>query len=68
MNSDKLVLERIIQKVEQLSPEEIREVENFINHLNQRNNKNLTQAAVQLSEPSFAAVWDNQEDSVYDDL
>ena len=53
MNSDKLVVERIIQKVEQLSTEEIREVENFINHLNQRKNKTLTQAAVQLSEPSF---------------
>jgi hypothetical protein len=30
--------------------------------------QSLRQAAAKLSEPSFAAVWDNEEDAVYDDL
>jgi hypothetical protein len=29
--------------------------------------KQLRQAAAKLSEPAFAAVWDNAEDAVYDD-
>ncbi|MEM8779089.1 MAG: toxin-antitoxin system, antitoxin component, Xre family protein [Cyanobacteria bacterium P01_G01_bin.49] len=68
MNIDRLVLERLFKKVEQLSPEEIGEVENFIDNINQRNDENLEKAATQLSEAAFAAVWNNLEDSVYDDL
>jgi hypothetical protein len=29
--------------------------------------RKLRQAAATLSEPAFAAVWDNAEDAVYDD-
>jgi hypothetical protein len=30
--------------------------------------RDLVQAAAQLSEPSLAAVWDNPDDDVYNDL
>ncbi len=32
------------------------------------NNRILTRAFMKLSEPAFAAVWDNEEDAVYDNL
>ena len=61
--------EAIIQKLESLPPNQLKEVEDFIDFLHYRNEqRSLTQAAMKLSEPAFARVWDNEEDSVYDQL
>jgi len=59
----------ILDKLHRLSPEKIAEVEDFVDFLQQRELENqMTQAAAQLAEPSFQAVWDNSEDSAYDRL
>jgi hypothetical protein len=57
----------LIEKIKQLPPQRIAEVEDFVDFLRAREDGNqLTQAAAKASEPSFAAVWDNDEDAAYD--
>jgi hypothetical protein len=59
----------IIEKICNLSPERITEVEDFIDFLRQRDgDRRLTQAAAKLSEKAFHEVWDNPEDADYDQL
>ncbi len=59
----------LIEKIRQLPPQRMAEVEDFIDFLRAREEEHrLTQAAAQASEASFAAVWDNDEDAVYDKL
>ena len=59
----------ILDKLQRLSPEKIAEVEDFVDFLQQRELENqMIQAAAQLAEPSFQAVWDNSEDAAYDRL
>lgn len=59
----------LIQKIRQLPPQRMAEVEDFIDFLRTREEEHrLTQAAAQASEASFAAVWDNDEDAAYDKL
>lgn len=60
--------EVLIKKIEQLSPQRIAEVEDFVDFLIEREERRLVQAATNLSENAFAKVWDNDEDSVYDKL
>lgn len=56
----------LISKIRTLRPERVAEVEDFVDFLHQRDEDyRLTLAAARLSEPSFAAVWDNPEDDVY---
>jgi hypothetical protein len=59
----------LIQKLRELPPERLAEVEDFVDFLRQRvDDRRLTQAATRLSEASFQKIWDNDEDAVYDDL
>lgn len=59
----------ILNKLDTLLPDQLKEVEDFIDFLHYRNEKfSLTQEAMKLSEPSFRRVWDNEEDSIYDHL
>ncbi|BAS56953.1 hypothetical protein [Leptolyngbya boryana] len=62
--------QRLLVKLQQLSPEKIAEVENFIDFLSQREQENqqLTAIATQLSEPVFQKIWDNPDDAEYDNL
>ena len=60
--------EKLVEKLKQLPPERVAEVEDFIDFLTQRDERRLTQAAMQMSENSFRRVWDNEEDAVYDEL
>ena len=61
--------ERLIEKVQKLSPEQIEKVENFIETLNQeKEDRELTSAYTKLSETSLAKIWDNPEDTDYDNL
>ena len=60
---------RILEKIRRLSPARIAEVEDFVDFLAARNEgADLTRAASTASLPAFAAVWDNEEDAVYDAL
>jgi len=59
----------LIEKISALPPEKVAEVEDFVDFLSQRlNDRQLTQAAMKLSENSFKSVWDNPDDAVYDHL
>ncbi|WP_448533792.1 DUF2281 domain-containing protein [Parathermosynechococcus lividus] len=59
----------LIEKIRQLPPQRVGEVEDFIDFLSQRYRDEPTKKAfVQLSEAAFAKVWDNSEDSAYDNL
>ncbi len=59
----------LIEKIKQLPPQRMMEVEDFVDFLRTRDDRqNLTRAAAKASEASFAAVWDNDEDAAYDRL
>jgi len=58
----------LVEKIKQLPPQRIAEVEDFVDFLAQREEQKLVQSAMKLSESSFGKVWDNEEDSVYDEL
>ena len=60
--------ERLIEKIRDLPPERVAEVEDFVDFIAQRDERRLVQAASKLSEDAFKQVWDNEEDSVYDQL
>jgi hypothetical protein len=57
----------LFDKIKQLPPQRVAEVEDFVDFLREREaEQRLTQAAAKTSEVSFARVWDNDEDAVYD--
>lgn len=60
--------EKLIEKIKNLPPERVAEVEDFVDFITQRDERRLVQAATKLSEDSFREVWDNAEDAVYDQL
>ncbi len=76
MNTGQTITENIsyqelnlLEKLRVLPPDRVHEVEDFIDFLRMTDeDKRLSRAASKLSENSFAAVWDNSEDSVYDQL
>lgn len=57
----------LIDKIKQLPPQRLAEVEDFVDFLRTReDDQRLTQADAKVAEVSFAAVWDNDEDAAYD--
>ncbi len=58
----------LVEKIKQLPPQKIAEVEDFVEFLQQKEEKKLVQSAMKLSEDTFRKVWDNDADSVYDEL
>ena len=57
----------LIEKIKQLPPQRMAEVEDFIDFLRAgEDEQRLTHGASRASEASFAQVWDNDEDAVYD--
>lgn len=57
----------LIEKIKQLPPQRLAEVEDFVDFLRLCEGEQLlTQAAARASETSFAAVWNNDEDAAYD--
>lgn len=57
----------LIDKIKQLAPRRKAEVEDFVDFLRARDDEqHLTADAAQASHASFAAVWNNDEDAVYD--
>ena len=57
----------LVRKIRSLPPEKAAQVEDFVDFLDQREDRRLTQAAA-LSARAFDKVWDNPEDAVYDRL
>ena len=61
--------EALVEKIRQLPAEQVAEVEDFVDFLRERREeRNLVLAAAKASEASFAQVWDNRDDAVYDQL
>ncbi|MHB8455800.1 MAG: DUF2281 domain-containing protein [Acidiferrobacterales bacterium] len=59
----------LLDKLDQLPPERMMEVEDFVDFLQHKDrDRRLIQAATQTAEPSFRKVWDNPDDAVYDAL
>jgi Protein of unknown function (DUF2281) len=59
----------LIEKIVQLPPDKITEVEDFVDFLLSRaQNHSLVTAAANLSEAAFQSVWDNSSDAEYDRL
>lgn len=57
----------LMEKIKRLPPQRIAEVEDFIDFLHIREEEqHLAHVAAKMGEASFAAVWDNDEDAVYD--
>jgi hypothetical protein len=69
MNTDAAFEQRLLEKIRELPPETVIEVESFVDLLRQRNSdQTLTTAATKLSEAAFKKIWDNPEDADYDNL
>lgn len=71
MSANIIIEQRLLEKIRKLPSEKIIEVEDFIDFLYQRETKvdhNLVLIATKLSEASFSKIWNNPEDSEYDNL
>jgi hypothetical protein len=61
--------ETLIEKIRSLPAERVAEVEDFVDFLSHReDDRHLSRAAAELSEPTLRAVWDNPDDAEYDRL
>ena len=57
----------LFNKIKQLPPQRMAEVEDFVDFLHAREDEQrLTRAAAKASVASFAHAWDNDEDAAYD--
>lgn len=69
MTTQNLQMKALIEKLEELPPETVNEVAQFVEFLGYRDeDRRLVEAAMKLSEPSLAQAWDNPEDADYDKL
>ena len=63
------VQQALLEKLQQLPPQRLAEVEDFIDFLRSRDDdRALANAAARAAAPEFAKVWDNDEDAAYDRL
>lgn len=59
----------LIEKLKNLAPERVAEVEDFVDFLRTRDEERaLVRAAGKVSEAAFAKIWDNDDDAAYDRL
>lgn len=64
MSATNSTVEVLLGKIRRLPPDKIAEVGNFVDFLDIRNQEHaVVRAATMASEPSFAKVWDNPDDS-----
>ena len=61
--------EELIEKIKNLPPDKLSEVEDFVDFLRQRGeDRRLARAVTKLSEDAFRKVWDHPDDADYDRL
>ena len=59
----------LVEKIQSLPLIKRSQVEEYVDFLLARlTDRSIVTATAKLSEPSFAAVWENEEDAVYDTL
>jgi hypothetical protein len=57
----------LIEKIRAMPPERVAEIEDFVDFLALRGQQRaLAHAASETSAASFAAIWNNPNDSIYD--
>ena len=62
-------VENLAEKIQTLSPEQMAEVEDFVDFLRLRSqDRTLVRASAELSSACFTKAWSNPEDDVYDAL
>lgn len=62
-------IKNLLNKLDELPPERVVEVEDFVDFLRQRDTDHaLVRATTRASEPVFQKIWDNPDDAVYDQL
>lgn len=63
------VAPNLLAKLQQLPPQRLAEVEDFIDFLCSREDERaLAHVAATAAEPAFTKLWDNPEDAAYDRL
>jgi hypothetical protein len=61
--------QRLLEKIRQLPPGKLNQVEDFVDFLSQRERDlALVKAAAQMTEPVLQKIWDNPADAEYDSL
>lgn len=61
-------VDNLVEKLRQLPPDRLAEVEDFIDFLNQRYRQTpATVAAMVATQPVLESIWDNEADAVYDE-
>lgn len=61
--------QELLGKIQRLPPDQVAEVEAFVDFLHQRNDdRGLRDAFTRLSERAFAKAWNNPADAAYDRL
>lgn len=69
IQTDNISEQRLLEKIRQLLPEQVLQVEGFIDSLYQQNlDDGIILAAAKLSEPVLHRIWDNPDDAEYDQL
>jgi len=69
MATNKDYMKTLLGKLDELPPERVVEVEDFVDFLRHRElDQHLVQGAARASQTAFQKVWDNPEDAVYDRL
>lgn len=69
MQAQQEYTQELINKIQQLPPEKVAVVDDFVEFLRHRGEEDtLVRAASKLSEKSFQQAWDNPEDAEYDNL
>jgi hypothetical protein len=58
----------LIDKIDELPPEKLAVVEDFVDFLRGREDRQLVAAALRISEGPLKRIWDNADDAAYDKL
>ena len=58
----------LIDKIDELPPEKLAVVEDFVDFLRGRKDRHLVAAALRISEGPLKRIWDNADDAAYDKL
>lgn len=69
MTIDPSHLRTLVAKLDTLPPEQLAEVEDFVDFIQLRDqDRQMRKAVTRASQSSFEQVWDNPDDAVYDAL
>jgi len=58
----------LIEKIQALPADRIGEIEDFVDFIRMREQDRALTRAAGMSEPTFATIWNNSDDDVYDAL